>query len=204
MVPAAGGSNKTRGAKEWGQTTPLLHLSKPDHGLRLLDSQLQTEITIETNVAANVNVTLVNGKTASEVENLPVVSAATENDLWDITTDANAKIVIRMTATAESVSIETCSSLSISVSIPLSFPTLSFLLFLLVFSSFPPLEYQSHRTLNAPLPPFTGRHPHSTPKEKKGGKKKRVFIPTTLRPHTHVFSHETRKTHSRHLRDPIF
>jgi len=43
----------------------------------------------------------------------------------------------------------------------------------------PPLEYRSHRTLNAPLSPSTGRHLHSFSNKKKGK--------TSLRPHTHVF-----------------
>jgi len=187
MVPAAGGSDETRGAKEWSQATPL-HPLKPDHGLRLLDSQLQTEITIET----NVNVTLVNGKTASEVENLPVVSAVTENDLWDITTDANAKIVIRMTATAESVSnlfisLDFCLCPSFVPDRPCCFFVCSsFSSSLWRLSS--PLEHRSYRTLNAPLAPFAGRHPHSTPKEKKGEEKKTCFHPYNLTsPHPRLF-----------------
>ena len=61
-----------------------------------------------TNVAevmnVNANVTLVGGGTANEVENLPVV--VTGNGLWCIMmTAASAKIVVRMTATTESVSV---------------------------------------------------------------------------------------------------
>lgn len=59
-----------------------------------------------TNVAAAANVTLTNGEAADEAESLPVVVVVvvTENGLWDITLNANAKIVIRMAATAENVS----------------------------------------------------------------------------------------------------
>jgi hypothetical protein len=105
MVPAVVGSNETRKAKGWSQTTPL-HLPKPDHPLGLLNTQLQTLIETEmggtaTNVAAaaNANLTPVNGETASEVESLPVVLAVTGNGLW---TDARA--VAHMTATTENVS----------------------------------------------------------------------------------------------------
>ena len=110
MVPAAIVSNKTWKVKEWSQTTPPLHLLKPDRGLRLLDIQLQTVFVIEvgettTNVTGaanvNVNVTLVNGETASEAESLPVVLAVTENGIM---MDANSKTVVCMTVTTESVS----------------------------------------------------------------------------------------------------
>lgn len=105
----------------------------------LLDTQLQMVIMIEmgetvTNVAAAANV---NGETASEVESLSVVSAVTENDLWDTTMDANVKIVVRMTATTESVS-------NLFISIPLSSSTLLFLC-----SSFSSSLYRSS------LPPWS-------------------------------------------------
>ena len=127
MVPATVGSNETRKTEEWSQTTPPLHQSliKPDQRPSFPDTQPQTLIAIEiaravihpllrtpggtmTNVteAVNVsaNVTLVGGGTANEVESLPVV--VTGNGLWCIMMmDASAKIVVRMTATADSVSV---------------------------------------------------------------------------------------------------
>jgi hypothetical protein len=97
MVPAVVGSNETRKAKGWSQTTPL-HLPKPDHPLGLLNTQLQTLIETEMGGTAT-NVTPVNGETVSEVESLPVVLAVTGNGLW-----TGARAAAHMTATTENVS----------------------------------------------------------------------------------------------------
>lgn len=146
---------------------------------------LRTRGGTATNVAAaaNANVTLTNGEAADEAESLPVVVVVTENGLWDITLNANAKIVIRMAATAENVSNPFLSRFNFSFVLD---PCLFFAPCFLHFSTghLSPPEYRGHRTLKAPATLVRPALPSLILQKKKG--KKYPYVP-----HISLFFHET-------------